>query len=75
MERATVEPARDSFPGSESWVEIGEVVRAHGLDGTVLVQLYGDDPGNLTEVKSVQLRGGPGTVEFRVRASTTELHW
>ncbi len=67
MERAPVEPARDSFPGSESWVEIGEVVRAHGLDGTVLVQLYGDDPGNLIEVKSVQLRGGPGAVEFRVR--------
>ena len=67
MERATVEPTRDFFPGSESWVEIGEVVRAHGLGGTVLVQLYGDDPGNLIEVKSVQLRGGPGTVEFRVR--------
>ncbi len=72
MERATVEPARELFPGSESWVEIGEVVRAHGLDGTVLVQLYGDDPGNLIEAKSVQLRGGPGTVEFRIRGTAVD---
>jgi 16S rRNA processing protein RimM len=72
MERTTAEPVRGSFPGSQSWVEVGQIVRAHGLDGTLLVQLYGDDPGNLIDAETVQLRGAPGEVEFRIcHAETT----
>ncbi len=48
------------------WVEVGEVSRVHGLLGRLLVSLYGDDPENLIHAGRLQLRGPPGTIEFRL---------
>lgn len=67
MERATVEPVRGAFPGSRSWVEVGQVLRAHALEGALLIQLYGDDSENLIGAERVLLAGSPGSVEFPVR--------
>ncbi len=60
-----------SFPGCDSWVEIGEVVRPHSLRGTLLVSLYGDDPENLIHAGRVLLRGAPGAIEFRFGSAST----
>jgi 16S rRNA processing protein RimM len=54
-------------PGS--WVEVGRVERARGLDGCLLVGLHGDDPSNLLAAGEVSLTGGPGKVPFRVLAA------
>jgi len=52
--------------GSEGWVEIGRVSRLHGVDGALLVQLYGDDPENLLQVEGVRLAGKRGVIPFKV---------
>jgi 16S rRNA processing protein RimM len=46
------------------------VVRPHGFDGTLLIELYGDDPANLLAVEVVTLSGEPGTIPFRVRGAS-----
>ena len=51
----------------EASVELGRVLRPHGFDGTLLVQLYGDDPANLVGAEVVTLTGEPGTIPFRLR--------
>jgi 16S rRNA processing protein RimM len=48
------------------WVELGRVLRPHGLDGALLVALHSDDPGNLIAARSLRLAGEPGTIPFRV---------
>ncbi len=47
------------------WVEVGRVLRPHGLDGALLVSLYGDDPANLLRADRVRLTGSAGEIEFR----------
>jgi 16S rRNA processing protein RimM len=48
------------------WVELGRVLRPHGLDGGLLVALHSDAPENLLAADAVALRGGPGTIPFAV---------
>lgn len=52
----------------DGWVEIGRVVKAHGLSGSLLVQLHGDDPENLAAAGEVQLNGRPGESGFAIRS-------
>jgi len=51
---------------ARDWVELGRVLRPHGLDGDLLVALHSDDPTNLLEVPTVALRAAPGTIPFAV---------
>ncbi len=53
--------------GGEAWIDLGRVIRPHGFDGALLVELYGDDPDNLLCAEVVSLTGEPGTIPFRVR--------
>ncbi len=48
------------------WVELGRVLRPHGLDGALLVALHSDAPDNLLAAGTVALRATPGTIPFRV---------
>jgi 16S rRNA processing protein RimM len=50
------------------WVELGRVLRPHGLDGWLLVGLHSDDPSNLIAAESLRLAGDPGTIPFRVQS-------
>jgi 16S rRNA processing protein RimM len=54
----------DAVP--HGWVELGHVVRAHGLDGTLLVALHGEDAANLIDTPRVLLRGSAGSLEVAV---------
>jgi 16S rRNA processing protein RimM len=47
-------------------IELGRVARAQGMDGTLLVQLHGDDASNLSRASEVTLEGDPGSIPFRV---------
>jgi 16S rRNA processing protein RimM len=51
------------------WVELGRVLRPHGLDGCLLVGLHSDDPANLIAARSLRLAGTPGTIPFRVASA------
>ncbi len=42
---------------ASSWVEVGRVLRAHGLSGALLVGLYSDDASNLLSAPQVLLEG------------------
>jgi len=53
--------------GGEAWVEVGRVLRPHGFDGVLLVELHGDDPGNLLGADIVTLTGDPGAIPFQVK--------
>lgn len=48
------------------WVELGRVLRPHGLDGGLLVALHSDAPENLLAAPEVALRAAPGTIPFAV---------
>jgi 16S rRNA processing protein RimM len=48
------------------WVELGRVLKPHGLEGALLVALHSDSPENLLAVPEVALRGAQGTIPFRV---------
>ena len=48
------------------WVELGRVVRPHGLDGCLLVGLHSDDPSNLIAATELRLAGEMGEIPFRV---------
>ena len=63
-----------SSASSRTWVEIGRVVRPHSLKGALLVQLHGDDPGNLSGAESVVLSGKSGETELRLRRSAPAGH-
>lgn len=47
-------------------IELGRVSRAQGMDGTLLVQLHGDDASNLGRASEVTLDGEPGAIPFKV---------
>jgi 16S rRNA processing protein RimM len=49
----------------DAWVELGRVVRPHGLEGKLLVHLHGDDADNLTSAEVVALFGKLGRAAFR----------
>lgn len=48
------------------WVELGRVLRPHGLDGCLLVGLHSDDPSNLIAASELRLVGEMGEIPFRV---------
>ena len=52
----------EATPGvaGRGWVELGRVLRPHGLDGGLLVALHGDDPSNLLSAETIALRSSPG---------------
>jgi 16S rRNA processing protein RimM len=54
---------------ARDWVELGRVLRPHGLDGSLLVALHSDDPSNLLAAKSLRLAGDPGTIPFQVESA------
>ena len=56
------------------WVELGRVVRPHGLDGCLLVALHSDDPTNLIAAKNLLLAGDPGTIPFRIASAEPAGH-
>jgi 16S rRNA processing protein RimM len=64
--RSADHTAAPTGPAEGDWVELGRVLRAHGLDGALLVALHSDDPTNLIAAKSLRLAGEPGTIPFRV---------
>jgi 16S rRNA processing protein RimM len=51
------------------WVELGRVLRPHGLEGSLLVALHSDDPTNLIAAQTLRLAGEPGTIPFRVASA------
>jgi 16S rRNA processing protein RimM len=55
---------------ARDWVELGRVLRPHGLDGGLLVSLHSEDPSNLLDSPTVALRAAPGTIPFRVESSS-----
>lgn len=55
--------------GRGEWIELGRVAGPHGLDGNLLVDLYGEDPDNLLCAEAVTLTGEPGTILFRVQGA------
>jgi len=61
----------EATPGvaGRDWVELGRVLRPHGLDGGLLVALHGDDPSNLLSAETIALRSRPGTIPFRVESA------
>ena len=50
-------------------VELGRVVRPHGLDGCLLVGLHSDDPSNLIAANELRLTGEMGEIPFRVASA------
>ena len=56
-------------PAVRDWVELGRVLRPHGLDGSLLVALHSDDPSNLIAARELRLAGEPGTIPFRVASA------
>jgi 16S rRNA processing protein RimM len=64
--RAFHDTAASRGPAASEWVELGRVIRPHGLDGALLVSLHGDDPSNLLAAKSLRLAGDPGTIPFSI---------
>ncbi len=61
----------EAAPGvaGRGWVELGRVLRPHGLDGGLLVSLHSDDPTNLLSASTIALRSAPGTIPFRVESA------
>jgi 16S rRNA processing protein RimM len=53
---------------AHDWVELGRVLRPHGLAGDLLASLHSEDPTNLIAADTVALRGRPGTIPFAVRS-------
>ena len=62
--RGANEPAARA--ADRDWVELGRVIRPHGLDGCLLVGLHSDDPSNLIAARSLRLTGEMGEIPFRV---------
>ncbi len=60
--------------GAQEWVEVGRVTRAHGLDGTLFVSLYGEDPGNLLRAETLRLEGRPGSSQISILAAKAAGH-
>jgi len=54
---------------ARDWVELGRILRPHGLNGGLLVSLHSDDPSNLLDAPTVALRAAPGTIPFAVESA------
>ncbi len=66
LESSAGEMERVAETRSEDWVEVGRVAKPFGLEGWLLIQLYGDDPTNLLAAEQLRLQGTPGRIPFRV---------
>ncbi len=66
MTSMAAQDSGDDAPQTCSWVEVGRVLRAHGLSGSLLVGLYSEDAANLLGASQVLLEGS-------TRKSTFEL--
>ncbi len=53
--------------GPDDWIEIGRLVRAHGLRGCAVVQLHAEEPTNLGRAERVRLSGAAGVRELSLR--------
>jgi 16S rRNA processing protein RimM len=67
--RSANQTAAPKGRADRDWVELGRVLRPHGLDGCLLVGLHSDDPTNLIAAKNLRLAGAPGTIPFRVASA------
>lgn len=56
-----------STTGRDAWVEVGRVLRPFRRDGSLFVELYGEDLSNLLAAEQVRLEGRPGEIPFRIR--------
>ena len=56
------------MPLGDDAFEVGRVIRAHGLEGELIVRTHGDDPGSLLRAERVLLDSDPGVIPYRVRA-------
>jgi 16S rRNA processing protein RimM len=56
-------------PSDPTWVEVGRVLRAHGVRGALSVSLYGDDPVNLLGATRVRLALRAGSREFELEGA------
>jgi len=56
----------DREPSGDS-VEIGRVVRVHGLQGQLVIRTFADDPKLLLESEQLTLDGTPGCIPFPAR--------
>jgi 16S rRNA processing protein RimM len=65
--------AKDEMPRASSndsaWVEIGRVLRPHGVRGALNVALYGDDPANLLGAPKVRLVLGARSRDFALEGA------
>lgn len=57
MTNTAAQDSGDRTPQASSWVEVGRVLRAHGLSGALLVGLHSDDAANLLAAPQVLLEG------------------
>lgn len=57
MTNTAAQDSGDRTPQASSWVEVGRVLRAHGLAGVLLVELHSDDAANLLAAPQVLLEG------------------
>src|SRR5262247_3103406 len=64
--RGANQTAAAARAADRDWVELGRVLRPHGLDGCLLVGLHGDDPSNLIAAAELRLGGEMGEIPFRV---------
>jgi 16S rRNA processing protein RimM len=64
--RSANSTAAPSGRAVRDWVELGRVLRPHGLEGSLLVALHSDDPSNLIAARELRLAGEPGAIPFRV---------
>jgi 16S rRNA processing protein RimM len=65
--RAANESQQQGVRRAGARVEIGRVLRPRGLDGSLLVALFGDDCEGLRSASEIALAGDPGELTFRVR--------
>ena len=66
--RSANQTAAPQGRADRDWVELGRVLRPHGLDGCLLVGLHSDDASNLIAAGNLRLAGDPGTIPFRVQS-------
>jgi 16S rRNA processing protein RimM len=67
--RSANQTAAPKGRADRDWVELGRVLRTHGLDGCLLVGLHSDDPTHLLATQSLRLTGDPGTIPFQVASA------
>jgi 16S rRNA processing protein RimM len=66
MTNTAAQDSGDPTPQASSWVEVGRVLRAHGLSGALLVGLHSDDAANLLAAPQVLLEGSARKCAFEL---------